>query len=74
MKRLWKTIVVVWSDFNPKNIETSDLVEEAETGSEALITHDSTKLIENPELDEHYSQDLEEFFLVDDLEDDGGSP
>lgn len=41
---LWKTTIVVWSDFDPRSMESSELVRDGETG-DSLIEESSTDFI-----------------------------
>jgi hypothetical protein len=58
-RKLWKTTIVVWSEFNPNRVETVSLVREAVDG-QAIITKQESELVSDP-----YSQEdgpPEEFF------------
>jgi len=65
MKPLWKTTIVVWSDFNPaeEELDASDLVRDGEMGSSHISVQD-TRLVEHPEQDDEW--DGTEFFSLDD--------
>lgn len=68
--KLWKTTLVVWSSIDPEGSESSDLIREAEEGSNALITRDETVLVEKPQDDPDFDEKLVEFFDADADEDD----
>lgn len=73
---LWKTVIVIWSEYNPAeegeddNIDIEDLAFEASQGN-AYCSHADSKLIKAPEKDPHW--DGTEFFLeTEDDEDEDG--
>lgn len=69
---LWKTVIVIWSEYNPTeegdedSIDIEDLAFEASQGN-AYCSHADTKLIKVPEKDPHW--DGTEFFLETEDED-----
>jgi hypothetical protein len=46
-RKLWKTTIVVWSEWDPRNVETINLVREA-TNGDAYISREEHELISNP--------------------------
>lgn len=61
---LYKSIIVIWSDFDPTQVELSDLAYEAEHGS-ALVTTMKAETVTVPSLDPDYSEQIDEFFDLD---------
>jgi len=58
-RKLWKTTIVVWSEFDPQKLEMVNLIREA-TDGQAIITKQDAELVSDP-----YSQEdgpPEEFF------------
>ena len=60
MKPLYKTTIVIWSDFEPSHLELEDLARDATSG-ESFCSRCIREAIQHPEMDE-YPPD-EEFFL-----------
>lgn len=56
---LWKTSIVIWSDFDPQKHELSDLAREAEVG-DCYCSVSRSVLVENPKADPDW--DGTEFF------------
>lgn len=50
MKPLYKSTIVIWSEFDPKKVELSELAREAETG-EAYCSKMVAVKVEKPEQD-----------------------
>lgn len=50
-RKLWKTTIVVWSEFDPQKVETDRLIREA-TDGQAIITKQHAELVSDP-----YSQE-----------------
>lgn len=63
MKPLYKSSIVIWSEFEPSNLELESLAREASVG-EAYCSRMQSKLIENPTKDPDW--DGTEFFGVQD--------
>jgi hypothetical protein len=61
VKPLWKTTIVIWSDFDPQHLALSDLARDAEDG-ESYCSYQDTTLIQDPQGDSHW--DGTEFFNV----------
>ena len=53
MKALYKSTIIIWSDFDPMTVELSQLASEAESGS-ALCTSFDGSLIEDPSKDDDW--------------------
>jgi hypothetical protein len=68
MKALYKTTIVIWSEYNPWNadVELSELARDAEEG-ESYCSGMTTILVDNPESDGDW--DGTEFFGEDDWDD-----
>jgi len=69
-RRLWKTTIVVWSEFDPQRVPEDRLVREAVDG-QAIITKRESVLVSSP-----YSQDdgpPEDFFDRGDVDDGVGT-
>jgi hypothetical protein len=62
---LWKTTIVIWSEFNGMSIELSDLARDAETG-ESYCSFSESIFITNPLDDPHAPS--QEFFQLDEEE------
>lgn len=60
MKPLWKTTVVIWSEYNGELVELETLAREATSGSEAYCARYRSKLVDDPAKDEAW--DGTEFF------------
>ena len=60
--KLYKTTVVIWSDFNPITSELSELVREAEHGDAAYCARMDTQVIEKPEADPDWRFGMEQSF------------
>lgn len=60
--QLYKTTIVIWSEYSTKDVELSNLVEEAEQG-DAYCSSEKCVLIANPETDPDW--DETEFFGTD---------
>lgn len=66
-KNLWKTKIVIWSDFDPQTVELEDLAREATSGG-AICTSSEHTFVK--ELDKDEDWDGNEFFgEEDDVED-----
>ena len=62
MKKLYKTTVVLWSEYDPSNqVELEDLARDATSG-EAYCSKQCTILIEDPQGDPDW--DMTEFFTA----------
>lgn len=59
MRPLWKTTVVIWSEYNGERVELSGLAREAEAG-DAYCSRYRSCLVSDPEGDEDW--DGTEFF------------
>ena len=59
MRPLWKTTLVLWTDYNPKGVSILELAGEATEGS-AYCSTDTAELVEDPEADPDW--DGTEFF------------
>lgn len=59
MKALWKTTIVIWSEYNGETCELSDLAREAEQGS-AYCSRLQSQHVKVPEADTDW--DGTEFF------------
>jgi hypothetical protein len=57
--KLWKTTIVIWSDFNPKTVEIDRLAREAIDGAAYCVKQES-KLVED--LDDDEDWDGTDFF------------
>jgi hypothetical protein len=72
MRPLYKTTIVVWSEYNPESTELEDLVRDAVRG-DAYCSHQAAQLVQDPEKDEHWDRNTfffsEEDALDDNLED-----
>lgn len=64
MKKLWKSTIVIWSEFDPQEVSMDDLAREAICG-EAYCSCSTAKFIENPVKDIDW--DGTEFFGVEDV-------
>ena len=62
-KKLYKTTIVIWSEFDPSKLEIDDLAEDAVSG-ESYCSVSRTELIEEPEKDPEW--DGTEFFHMPD--------
>lgn len=62
MKGLYKTTIVIWSEYNPEenNVDIDVLAREAVQG-DAYSSHTSTVHVPDPDKDEHW--DGNEFFF-----------
>ena len=60
--RLYKTTLIIWSDFAPNHLEIDKLARDAMSG-ESYCSHSNTELIDPAENDPHW--DNTEFFGVD---------
>lgn len=67
MRPLYKTTIVIWSDFDPAPYEIGALASEAETGGAYCSGRDEL-LVQTPETDEDW--DDTEFFNSDEEEED----
>ena len=63
--RLWKSTIVIWSEFDPQTVELDRLAQEAMSG-DAYCSLQTADLIEHAELDPNW--DGTEFFGVGDDE------
>lgn len=57
--KLYKTTIVIWSDFNPENVSLSRLAQEAEDGC-SYCSVQKTETVEDPSQDSDW--DGTEFF------------
>lgn len=57
--KLWKTTIVIWSDFDPREVEIGNLAREAESG-DSYCSKRVDDYIEQPEKDPDW--DNTEFF------------
>jgi len=53
MAKLWKTTIVIWSEYDPRSVELVNLARAATDGP-AYCSFLSSKLVENPGQDEYY--------------------
>ena len=65
---LYKSTIVIWSDFDPTTVELTDLAWEADRGS-ALLTGFEPVTVTVPSLDPDYVEQIDEFFSLDEDED-----
>lgn len=56
-----KSTVVIWSDYDPSNLSLEDLGREADQGS-FFCASGSNKLVDIPEKDEHFCEQMPDFF------------
>lgn len=61
--KLWKTTVIIWTDYDPQSIELSALARESEVG-DAYCSSQECKAISDPEHDPDW--DGTEFFNISD--------
>lgn len=61
MRPLYRTTIVIWSEFDPSDMELSWLAREAEEG-EALCTKNDITYVEKPEDDPDFEEGVESFF------------
>lgn len=59
---LYKSTIVIWSNFNPKKLELSQLATEAETGAAAYCSKMESHQVKNPKADPDW--DGTEFFAA----------
>ena len=69
MKNLWKTTIVIWTDFNPATFEPSELAREAEIGN-AYCSFQKEELIEDVDSDLDWDNAGATFFDEDIIYDD----
>lgn len=62
---LYKTTIIIWSEYPGDAVELTDLAREADTG-DAYCSHTESKLVENPQDDPDW--DGTEFFGLTDSE------
>lgn len=48
-KQLWRTTIVIWTDYDPSDLEIDDLAREAVSG-DAYCNHQTTETITNQSL------------------------
>ena len=71
MRPLTKTTIVFWSEEEPcSSLEFVDIGRELDTG-EFRCAHMISEKIENPEQDEHWDPEGEEFFREEDWDSEG---
>ena len=63
MKKLFKTTIVIWSEYNTEDVELTDLAREATEG-DSYCSKQECEQIEDPETDDEW--DGTEFFNSDD--------
>lgn len=66
-KKLWKTTIVIWSDYDPAELDASDLARDAERGDSYCSKQESVA-VDDPAGDPEW--DGTEFFGVDEPEED----
>ena len=59
MKNLWKSTIVIWSEFDPQTVEIADLARDATDGN-SYCSSSTVELVKNPQKDKDW--DGTEFF------------
>jgi hypothetical protein len=59
--KLYKTTIVIWSEYNGESVEIDELARDAMRGG-SFCTLQSSKLIEHPNREVDWDSDMEEFF------------
>jgi hypothetical protein len=59
--KLYKTTIVIWSEYRGDSLEIDDLAREAMSG-DALCTKHKSEKIEHPNQDADWDNNIEEFF------------
>lgn len=62
-RKLHKSIIVIWSEFDPAGVELSHLAREAESG-EAYCSEFRPALVKDPEKDPAFVEGMYEFFQI----------
>jgi hypothetical protein len=67
--KLYKSTVIIWSEFDPNTVELSDLAQEAETGV-AYCSSQMTVLVDDPKTDPEFGGGADFFDFLEPDEDD----